>query len=121
MSDAVPPLAPDPNRPIPSLQTVLADIPRQEQLAIHDRTTKQIALTVIVGFFMVAFAIIAIGLSEREISTAMVALLSSVMSIAIAGFGTVINFYFGSSASSVQKGVTINTALTKSMDEKAPA
>lgn len=109
--------APDPARPIPSLQTVLADIPRQDQLASHDRTTKQIALVVVVGFFVMVLAIFGIVMCGRPIDATGAALMSSVMSIAIAGFGAVIGFYFGSSAGSAQKSTTINSALTKSMNE----
>jgi hypothetical protein len=115
------PPAPDPNRPIPSLQTVLADIPRQDQIAAHDRLTKQIALTVVIGFFLVIGSIFVVGLSGRSIDTTMVALLSSLVGVAAAGFGVVMNYYFGSSSGSAQKTTTINTALTQAMTEKGAA
>lgn len=112
--------APDPARPIPPLHQVLDDIPRQEQILGHDATMRGLAVWVTIGFFALIFAVVGIALSGRELGT-IASLLFTLLGVVGAKWGTVMDFYFGSSAGSARKSTVIGSALTKATNDKEAA
>lgn len=110
------------DRSIPSLGNVMADIPLQEQQLSHDRTNRTLAMTVTVGFFALIAAVFGLTLVAHDLSPTanlVLNLLFTLLGVVATGWITIINFQFGSSASSAQKSATINTALTKAMSDKS--
>ncbi len=86
---------------------------RKRQIALHDDTNRWLAYGVSVAFF--ALIVVVVVLPNFVDDSPIKDLLFTLLGVVATGWANIIGYYFGSSAGSQQKSMTIGAALNQSI------
>jgi hypothetical protein len=85
---------------------------RKRQIELHDNTNRVLAYVVTGGLFLLIVMLMAFG---KWFDPTIKDLLFTLLGVVATGWANIIGFYFGSSAGSQQKSLTIGAALNQSI------